>query len=454
MKRLLAITVSAALILTGCTSEPEFDEVSSAIQDSQDMQAEVSGETPNAEQPVEVIFPAENFEPAPVDVCRLKDQRAVIRQINNVGFPLREDVVPVEGVMNVAVIPVAFIDAGPEPGLLPFAVQQAQLMTDWYDYFSQGKLEVRSQVMDSWVSVDKASSAYDRKKGIPNTDVTQADLERNENQKSLIYEVVKQASSSIDFSNMHVLIFLFPTKSEIATSLLQREVAIETEQGPQTVMMWGTGWGPGSYHRGYEDLEWALWIHEILHSQGMALHAPGNGSMFGLGQHEYAHSRVLSGWELFLLGWLDDSQVLCLDATSTVIDDFVVHLAPLENLSKEATVLIVKTSETDALVVESRRPTGYSERFAGLKGLVAYEVDVTRDNDRSDETGIDRGNDKNFDKWAYLLAPTGTLSAESSTTGSDKFVIREGQMTEAFGLQLRYLAQGDLDAVAISRSGS
>ena len=42
MKRLLAIAASAVLILTGCASEPEFGEVSSAIQDSQDMQAEES----------------------------------------------------------------------------------------------------------------------------------------------------------------------------------------------------------------------------------------------------------------------------------------------------------------------------------------------------------------------------------------------------------------------------
>ena len=41
MKRLIAIAISAALILAGCASEPEFGEVSSAIQDSQEMQVEV-----------------------------------------------------------------------------------------------------------------------------------------------------------------------------------------------------------------------------------------------------------------------------------------------------------------------------------------------------------------------------------------------------------------------------
>lgn len=41
MKKLLAIAVSSLLILTGCASEPEFGEVSSAIQDSQEMQVEV-----------------------------------------------------------------------------------------------------------------------------------------------------------------------------------------------------------------------------------------------------------------------------------------------------------------------------------------------------------------------------------------------------------------------------
>ena len=44
MKRLLAIAASSLLILTGCASEPEFGEVSSAIQDSQEMQEENSAE--------------------------------------------------------------------------------------------------------------------------------------------------------------------------------------------------------------------------------------------------------------------------------------------------------------------------------------------------------------------------------------------------------------------------
>lgn len=45
MKRLFAIAVSSLLILTGCTSEPEFGEVSSAIQDSQEMQAEAKDDS-------------------------------------------------------------------------------------------------------------------------------------------------------------------------------------------------------------------------------------------------------------------------------------------------------------------------------------------------------------------------------------------------------------------------
>lgn len=44
MKRLLAIAASSVLILTGCASEPELGEVSSAIQDSQEMQAQNENE--------------------------------------------------------------------------------------------------------------------------------------------------------------------------------------------------------------------------------------------------------------------------------------------------------------------------------------------------------------------------------------------------------------------------
>ena len=44
MKRLIAIAVSSLFVLTGCATGPEFGEVSSAIQDSQEMQSEVEVE--------------------------------------------------------------------------------------------------------------------------------------------------------------------------------------------------------------------------------------------------------------------------------------------------------------------------------------------------------------------------------------------------------------------------
>jgi len=44
MKKLFALAVSTLLILTGCATEPEFGEVSSAIKDSQEMQTDAEGQ--------------------------------------------------------------------------------------------------------------------------------------------------------------------------------------------------------------------------------------------------------------------------------------------------------------------------------------------------------------------------------------------------------------------------
>ena len=378
--------------------------------------------------------------------CRLVDQRQQLRQPNNVGFPLQSDTVPTSGVANMAVVPVSFTDAAPEPELLAWAKEQTEKMVDWYDFSSQGKLTFNVQYPQNWVELSVPASDFSSAKGVANVAPTEADRLRNANQAELTQKVITGLGTSINFTDLHVVIFIFPrSATAITTSILQRGVTVETPAGRQRVLSWGTG----ADHFSYPDLEWALMAHEILHSQGLALHAPGNGSDFGIGQNQYARSALLSGWEQFRLGWLDDSQVACVDAGSLSSASSVVNLHPLEITSGEKKLLIVRLSASKAIVVESRRPVGYSKDFKGLSGLVMYEVDVTLDNDRASESSGDPGNSRDFDKWGYLLAPTGTSRPDSSG-GSEKFVFSKGESTVQGGVIIKLIHSGDVDSVELT----
>jgi hypothetical protein len=179
---------------------------------------------------------------------------------------------------------------------------------------------------------------------------------------------------------------------------------------------------------------WAFYIHELLHSQDQALHAPGNGFSAGLGQNQYGTSLVLSTWELFRFGWIDDS-VICLDKQDLGQGARAI-IRPLENTAKGMKSVVVRLNQFEVLVVESRRPIGYSQEFTGLEGALVYRIDTRLDNDRSGEATGDTGNSEEFPKWGYYLVPDGRSSWTSRSRDLSDFIFKPGDSRTFSGVKV------------------
>lgn len=76
------------------------------------------------------------------------------------------------------------------------------------------------------------------------------------------------------------------------------------------------------------------------------------------------------GWERWLLGWISDSQVSCLTSGTSNV-----NLSPLGVNTNTLKMIVVKLSETKALVAESRRSTSYDTLTK--EGLLVYIVDTS-----------------------------------------------------------------------------
>lgn len=77
----------------------------------------------------------------------------------------------------------------------------------------------------------------------------------------------------------------------------------------------------------------------------------------------------LNGWHRQKLGWLDPSQVVCVDGEATAT------LSPLSSVGG-TTMLVSKTSPSTAYVVEARSPTGVDVGMCHPGGILIYEVDA------------------------------------------------------------------------------
>lgn len=80
------------------------------------------------------------------------------------------------------------------------------------------------------------------------------------------------------------------------------------------------------------------------------------------------------GWHRWLLGFLNDSQVLC----SPVSYPITAKLGAIEVNGDEPKILVIPISNTQAIVIESRRPIGYDSLLTtALQGVFVYQIDTS-----------------------------------------------------------------------------
>jgi len=356
--------------------------------------------------------------PSNVDLCKVPDGRPqnlqgyprgaeVDGQIvaGGVGFPFTPGIFPIKGEARLVAAMVSFEDThefveNPADFLGP----QTEKITEWSRFWSQGQFTYEWEIVDTWIRIPMNS------------------FDTTDKGEYLAEMILENFPTSISFDGIDgTFIYWAPGLQDPINSGHDFAIRVGSNENAFTVGEKRPGllWAPSKWH--FEDsgrlkfaikqeYTWSYWIHELLHEQGLNLHAPGNGWATGLGQNQYPvpsgrsnkYSAAIPAWELFVLGWLRDEQVHCV--TSKDLKSGVsVGLTPLEIEGGDRKILVLNLEEEDeVLVVESRRPVGYTEWDEDESGLLVYKVDpslVTQD----DHSPNDCGNDPTYPKWAYYL---------------------------------------------------
>jgi M6 family metalloprotease-like protein len=130
-----------------------------------------------------------------------------------------------------------------------------------------------------------------------------------------------------------------------------------------------------------------LWLnHESTHTLGLVdLYASspasssfadlvpytGGFSLMGVSSVTAMFAPSHTAWERYVLGWIDDSQVDCVNPHSS--GDHTATITPI-NTSGGKKAVIIPVGETRAVVVESRRATSYDTNMT-KEGALVYLVD-------------------------------------------------------------------------------
>jgi M6 family metalloprotease-like protein len=294
--------------------------------------------------------------PISVDLCKLPEM--LTRGDVGIGFPKIANRMRSIGTVKVRVVFVDFSDAPASKTTQHVFGILSPVGENYFNAVSYGKLKIDFLPEHKWSRMSKLSSQY----GWDNLTFAL--------HKQYIQEAITLADPNVDFSTTDAII------------VIANPDASKLRNGPALTAYPGQGIKAdgkeflNSATSGYDLNVWGgVWFnHEFGHNmtlvdlyayQGNAHRFVGEFSIMGLisgaGQDLFA-------WEKWILGWLSDDQIVCVNKTNSAL------LTPLET-SGGIKMLTIPINKTSAIVIESRRKIGYDSRIT-KEGPLVYVVDT------------------------------------------------------------------------------
>lgn len=418
MRKLLALLLSTGL-LVGCTSTSEVGTESSPVQDGQEVQLEgdidstqsvVQAEATDSQE-VQIADPSEPAEeeqidqadstPPPIsyelaselvddEICKLRETSSYRSTYKNAlasSFPAATGMtVAQKGTLNVRVVFIEWDDLRGTQDDYDYNLWSAKTFSDFYRVMSEGKLNLSVTAEQDWISVGSSWEA----------DVIPAGMEGGNWQsreflRPFIDQVIQAVDPQVDFTDVDVILFGTPSAEIVVDSLHifgATEVPAYTSEGTVQEMF---SLGRRIYEHKDSQPGWAQYAHEFGHSLGipdLRNSTRGQGidvpmyfvsPMYGheIMDNQNSGSRSISGWIKWVQGWLNDSQVTCIDASN--VEGEYYELNPANIVGAESELLVVKVSDTKLVAIESTRWDSKFDLRTNQKtdGLIVYTVDST-----------------------------------------------------------------------------
>ncbi|RCK68792.1 M6 family metalloprotease domain-containing protein [Desertihabitans brevis] len=301
---------------------------------------------------------------APTGTCRLPTPQTNLAE----GFPVAAQALPARGELRAAMIYVDFSDAEAPSGSLPAAEENLRSGIEYLETVSGGALDVVTTSSEQWVRMPEPAADYPFQRGLSYADHVR-----------YIEDAVVAADPVMDFSEVDV-VWVVATREAEAISF-----------SPTTNFLDVTADGQHLGHAvtfGYDQWHWGglVLAHETGHTLGLPdlyTFAGVPDEDGGLDYHSFAggwdvmglisgRAPELLAWHRWMLQWVDDEQVACLDPDARTA---TVELTAVEAGGGTA-MAVLPLSDTRALVVESRRALRYDHQIA-QEGALVYTVDTT-----------------------------------------------------------------------------
>ncbi len=347
-------------------------------------------------------------------VCQLK-QNYQNFFLTGFGFPRSPNRLKNYGDVRGILVYVEFRDVKGTDDPLISGRGMSSSLSDFYSKMSYGRLNFKVDIHPKYISMDVNSDSYDM-------------MQYNRgNPWAYFKDGIRFSDPYIDYTPYEFVVFMppagiknivygpsFPLPPNDPHGLTSEKYILNGAVG-------GSDWRGGAINpNGTTNSaanEWIWLAHEIGHDLGMEHQY--EASKFGtwdLMHNMWSPSPALFAWHRFLQDWFSDTQILCSDLNFYSERKAVVDISALSVVDDNLKTAMIKTSEEEVIVIETRKKAPYDliDADPSNEGVLVYKVNVNR---KSNEGAISIITTKNPRKIQIVLAGTFGVGEYIETDG-------------------------------------
>ena len=305
-----------------------------------------------------------NFSNAETNLCKIENNKLWTKLPHGLGFPRPENRLPNKGTLNFKVLfakSSGSTVANEKSAEDLYKKLQPEIVSSFYNQVSNGSVQkIQFEPYYSWIEFDKLESLKDA----AGDEIKLVEAEW----RTFVSKTLETAEPQIDFTKSDgVMIILDPNSSYLRLGYgLTDEYTVDGKKLSSVVLL-GRAYVQVGLRSPY------LVIHELGHLFGLPdlysfQDSTDTADYFSIMNKAAVGGIGYFGWEKYILGWLDDPQMICHKAGE--VTGNLVSLTKTNGLK----MIAVPISSSQVLVVENRTKEGIDKMIPN-PGIIAYVVD-------------------------------------------------------------------------------